>query len=589
MREQLQPRSAKGTARRRARSIPGDDRRSAPLPSGRRVRPRVAGRGVGAPLYGGDGHGTADHRNWLERKPRVHDGRQLLPRRLQARRRLRDDPWLRGQRWAQPSVSDLRRAMRSVYENRIEAAATGMRARADVLVSCRPELVAEAVRERIEAIARHPSGAFAVEQGPSRQRATPAAPDPGHASARASWCTATPPCLTECLSSLHHLTDAITVVEAESDEDMASVRNDALDRATGDWVLMLDATQTLDPASVKRVRRLVEKDRFVGYAARELHQFGLDGAFSSVERRSVVLFPRHPDLRYAGRVDEQLLPQRPDLQFRLARSRVVLHQHDYREDRDDPVARARRHLPLLERSVREAPNEPFHLYNLGVALTHLGLNGEAEATVRRGIDLAPQDAIWAPSAYLAALARARAPGTHGRGPCALPRPRPSWRLTGRTGGACWARRWSTPASWRRRFAPTNARWSAATRNGCRRTPLMSRRRRSAPGWERSICCASNTRKPPSASPGPSRLTPRTRSCTCSSPAPTRRCDGRQTPGVTSIALPRSRAGDPLGLPRWATSSRRKAEDALLRGLAENAESQLLRERIERLRTARATA
>ena len=68
-----------------------------------------------------------------------------------------DDPWLRGQRWAQPSVSDLRRAMRSVYENRIEAAATGMRARADVLVSCRPELVAEAVRERIEAIARHPS------------------------------------------------------------------------------------------------------------------------------------------------------------------------------------------------------------------------------------------------------------------------------------------------------------------------------------------------------------------------------------------------------------------------------------------------
>ena len=58
---------------------------------------------------------------------------------------------------------------------------------------------------------------------------------------------------------MRHLTPAITVVEAQSDEDMASVRNDALDRATGDWVLMLDATQTLDPASVKRVRRLVDK------------------------------------------------------------------------------------------------------------------------------------------------------------------------------------------------------------------------------------------------------------------------------------------------------------------------------------------
>ena len=308
-----------------------------------------------------------------------------------------DDPWLRGQRWAQPSVSDLRRAMRSVYENRVEAAATGMRARADVLVSCRPELVAEAVRERIEAIARHPSG---------RSRSTKArrvARHPADRSrSRVSACVVVrgnAARLTECLSSLHDLTPAITVVDAHSEDDMASVRNDALDRATGDWVLMLDATQTLDPASVKRVRRLVEKDRFVGYAARELHQYGLDGAFSSVERRSVVLFPRHPDLRYAGRVDEQLLPG-PELRFRLARSRVVLHQHDYSEDRDDPVARARRHLPLLERSVREAPDEPFHLYNLGVALTHLGLNGEAEATVRRGIDLAPQNAIWAPSAYL---------------------------------------------------------------------------------------------------------------------------------------------------------------------------------------------
>ncbi len=55
-----------------------------------------------------------------------------------------------GQRWAQPRVSELRGAMRRVYEHRSEAAATGRRARADVLVSCRPELLVAAVRERIE-------------------------------------------------------------------------------------------------------------------------------------------------------------------------------------------------------------------------------------------------------------------------------------------------------------------------------------------------------------------------------------------------------------------------------------------------------
>ena len=62
------------------------------------------------------------------------------------------------------------------------------------------------------------------------------------------------PLLSQCLASLRDVADSIIVVDVESSEDMASVRNDALDRATGGWVLMLDATHTLDPASIDVVR-----------------------------------------------------------------------------------------------------------------------------------------------------------------------------------------------------------------------------------------------------------------------------------------------------------------------------------------------
>ena len=120
------------------------------------------------------------------------------------------------------------------------------------------------------------------------------------------------------------------------------VRNEALDRATGSWVLMLDAAQTLDPASVDLVQELVRRDRFAGYAARELQQFGLDGAVSAVEQRSVFLFPRHPDLRYLGRAAEQLLPQRRGLDFGLVPSQVVLHRHESRPDGRGTVGWARR-------------------------------------------------------------------------------------------------------------------------------------------------------------------------------------------------------------------------------------------------------
>jgi Flp pilus assembly protein TadD len=327
------------------------------------------------------------------------------------------DSWLKGQRWAAPSVGDLRRTMRKVYEHQSEAAAIGSRARADVVVSCRPELVAEAVRERLEAIDRHPVHVSPPNRIPPdqqvasslRRRRTPDRP-------RITACVVvheSAPSLSDCLFSLREVADEIVVVEAEPDADMASVRNSALDQVAGGWVLMLDATHTLDPASLDLVRELVEQNQFVGYAGRELHQFGLDGAVSAVEQRTAILFPHHPDLRYVGRVSEQLLPQCPDLNFTMAPSQVILHQHSAGAFSRDPVVRARRNLPQLERSVREAPHEPFHLYNLGIALRHLGLYTEAETTLRQAIGLTPPQAMWGAPAYaalsLAVAAQGRLP------------------------------------------------------------------------------------------------------------------------------------------------------------------------------------
>jgi Flp pilus assembly protein TadD len=321
------------------------------------------------------------------------------------------DSWMRGQRWAQPSLRDLRRAMRRVYEHRSEATAIGMRARADVLVSCRPELLAAAVRERLDALDRHPVHVSLANEGPLDQAVAPSARRRRRTKdgRRITACVVVEqdcaPSLSQCLASLGGVADTTIVVEAHENEDLAVVRNEALDKATGGWVLMLDATHTLDPVSINQVRKLVNRGRFVGYTARELHQFGLDGAVSSIEQRKAVLFPHHPDLRYVGRIAEQLLPQRPDLKFRLAPSRLVLHQHDHRHDRHDPMVGARRHLPSLERAVRAAPREPFHLYNLGIALAHLGLHVEAETALRKAIDLAPRRVIWGASAHVS-LSRA---------------------------------------------------------------------------------------------------------------------------------------------------------------------------------------
>jgi tetratricopeptide (TPR) repeat protein len=500
------------------------------------------------------------------------------------------DTWMRGQRWAQPSIGDLRRAMRSVYEQRTEAAAIGKRARADVLVSCGPELLVEAVRERLEAIVRRPAQISRARQTPIEEPVIPSRHRRSTNDARRiSACVVaqdSAQSLPQCVSSLEDVADAIIVVDAESGEDMAAARNQALDQATGGWVVMVDATNTLDPASVDVVRDLVDQGEFVGYAGRQLHQFGLDGAVSAIQQRTPVLFPRHPDLRYAGRVSEQLLPQRRDLRFRLAPSRIILHEHDYLPDRSDPVSRARRQLPLLERSAREAPDEPFHLFNLGVALGHLELNGEAETTLQRAITRAPRHAIWGPSAH-ASLSRAVA--AQGRKDEAVKlckvatKLAPDWAQgwcmlgealvdAGRTKAALRAYRRALKCggdTWLASDIPDDSAWRI--RAGVAKIHL------SRGQYEEAAECLG-----PAVTLNPTNVELHTLLA--------RALEALGRPGEANQHLDRAIAAvhpGPVAYAAFADFFTKKAEDALLRGLADNAESRSLLERVERLRAARA--
>jgi Flp pilus assembly protein TadD len=474
--------------------------------------------------------------------------------------------------------------MRNVYEHRVEAAATGTRARAEVLVSCRAVLVVVAVRERLEAIARRPRSARSAIAPPVTRR-------PAKNRHRISACVVAAggaPSLSQCLSSLDGAVDEIVVVDAESAEDMASVRNEALDRATGRWALMIDATCTLDPASVELLRRLVKRDRFVGYTARELRQFGFDGAVSAIEQRTAALFPRHPDLRYVGRVAEQLLPRRADLDFRLTSSGLVLRQHDHQVDRFDAVVRARRALPLLDRSAREAPEEPFHVYNLGVALQRLGLNSEAETALRTAIAGAAPEAIWRSSAD-GSLARAVA--AQGRTAeavtlCrAVTRRAPDWAqgwcllggalvAAGRQKAALRAYRRALKCSadtWLSSDLPNDTTWQV--RAGIGRIHLSRHEYQEAAECLRGAVAQNRD------SVELHVLLARAYEALGSSVEA-----GRHLQRATTVAR-----ADPQAAAAFGDFFTMKAEGALLRGLAENSESRPLLERIERLRAARAIA
>src|SRR5271156_2384822 len=87
--------------------------------------------------------------------------------------------------------------------------------------------------------------------------------------------------------------------------DFAAARNHALSRASGRWVLMLDADETLDRASAPMIEKLIALDENTGYfLERHNHSSDSSNPISSnpIKDYVVRLFPNRPNHRYRGRV-----------------------------------------------------------------------------------------------------------------------------------------------------------------------------------------------------------------------------------------------------------------------------------------------
>ncbi|MDT7961519.1 MAG: glycosyltransferase, partial [Armatimonadota bacterium] len=125
--------------------------------------------------------------------------------------------------------------------------------------------------------------------------------------------------LEECLKSVQGVVDEIVLVDtgstdatpqiaekygakviyAEWQNDFAAARNIALQHATGDWILVLDADERLTPESKQAILNAVRHPQFVGYYLEILNEMGAGDYFV---HRLVRLFRRVPYARWEGAI-----------------------------------------------------------------------------------------------------------------------------------------------------------------------------------------------------------------------------------------------------------------------------------------------
>ncbi len=225
--------------------------------------------------------------------------------------------------------------------------------------------------------------------------------------------------LEACLAPVADLVDEIVIVDTGSRDstkaiahrftphvydfawcdDFSAARNESLKRATGDWILWLDADDRVRPQDVVRLRDVVSQ---LDERPRALMMDVLLPPPELNEEPRVVshprLFRRHPEIQWRGRVHEQLQPAFETLGYERIFTNVQIEHVGYL-DRALTERKLRRKLRLLRMDYAVDPDDKSTLLHLATALCATKSAQQAKIHLMHLISLSDESADYMRWAY----------------------------------------------------------------------------------------------------------------------------------------------------------------------------------------------
>lgn len=214
--------------------------------------------------------------------------------------------------------------------------------------------------------------------------------------------------LGNCLESVRSLVDEIVIVDTGSTDrtveiaehagaivlheawidDFSAPRNVGLSRATGDWVLVLDADETLEPEQCERIREMVRDPSVSGYHLR------FTNLYSGGKTQGVLmvrLFRNLEGVHYVNRIHEQVSPSLVAVGepqgLRLAISDIEVVHHGYTQEVIDARNKDERNERLFLLQLEQQPDDIYNLYKYGDFLRRIpGRQRDARDTLERCLD-----------------------------------------------------------------------------------------------------------------------------------------------------------------------------------------------------------
>ena len=153
-------------------------------------------------------------------------------------------------------------------------------------------------------------------------------------------------------------------------DSFSTARNESLRHARGRWIFWMDSDDTITPENGRKLRALAQHaadPSILGYVA-QVHCPGPGpvGHLDVTIVDHVKLFRNRPDLRFTGRIHEQILPAIRAAGGEVAWTDLFVTHSGVDHSPSAQERKNERDLKLLNLELQEQPNHPFTLFNLGM-------------------------------------------------------------------------------------------------------------------------------------------------------------------------------------------------------------------------------
>jgi len=151
---------------------------------------------------------------------------------------------------------------------------------------------------------------------------------------------------------------SVHVVDVKWNDNFSDARNAAIEHSTGDWIIMLDADETITYFDKETIDDFMKKER-IG-AIKSTSKFEYQGSEKESYIYTSRLFPKH--VRFVGSVHEQLDSD-------LEHYRVPIHIDHVGYYKKDKTSR---NLPLLLKVLEEQTYEPYYNFQIAREYRNIG-------------------------------------------------------------------------------------------------------------------------------------------------------------------------------------------------------------------------